>query len=225
MPSFQRAHSEEQRAARRSAILQTAAVMLTEMPVAALSLNELSRRVGLAKSNVLRYFPSREAILLSLLTRESAGLVAEVSEQLKRADRRRTVLRRSEIVADVFVAALADRPVLCDLLSAQAGVLERNITVEVATEFKRASIDQVRLLAEVVHRQLPELAVPDCSRLIGASLLQIGAVWTHSQPAESVQAVYHEHPDLAVFPVDFADTMYALIVTFAAGLLVRSKAI
>ena len=30
------------------------------MPVAELSLNELSRRVGLAKSNVLRYFESRE---------------------------------------------------------------------------------------------------------------------------------------------------------------------
>lgn len=36
--------------------------MLSEMPVAKLSLNELSRRIGLAKSNVLRYFESREAV-------------------------------------------------------------------------------------------------------------------------------------------------------------------
>ena len=41
--------------------------MLEEMPVAEVSLNELSRRVGLAKSNVLRYFESREAVLLELL--------------------------------------------------------------------------------------------------------------------------------------------------------------
>jgi AcrR family transcriptional regulator len=41
--------------------------MLTEMPVAQITLNELSRRVGLAKSNVLRYFESREAVLLELL--------------------------------------------------------------------------------------------------------------------------------------------------------------
>lgn len=59
--TFQRARSEEQREGRRRAILDTAAAMLTEMPVADLSLNELSRRVGLAKSNVLRYFESREA--------------------------------------------------------------------------------------------------------------------------------------------------------------------
>ena len=65
--TFQRARSEEQRAIRRRAILDTAAAMLDEMPVAAVTLNELSRRVGLAKSNVLRYFDSREAVLLQLL--------------------------------------------------------------------------------------------------------------------------------------------------------------
>src|SRR5919202_5097647 len=65
--TFQRARSDEQRALRRQAILDTAAAMLNEMPVSDLSLNELSRRVGLAKSNVLRYFDSREAVLLELL--------------------------------------------------------------------------------------------------------------------------------------------------------------
>src|SRR5216117_1101716 len=64
--AFQRARSDEQREQRRQAILSTAAAMLGEMPVADLSLNELSRRVGLAKSNVLRYFETREAVLLEL---------------------------------------------------------------------------------------------------------------------------------------------------------------
>src|SRR5271170_1390536 len=67
MTSFQRARSEEQREARRQSILDAAADMLTQMPVAELTLNGLSRRVGLAKSNVLRYFESREAVLLELL--------------------------------------------------------------------------------------------------------------------------------------------------------------
>src|SRR6516164_4983592 len=67
MAVFQRARSEEQREARRHAILGTAAAMLAEMPVAEVTLNELSRRAGLAKSNVLRYFESREAVLLELL--------------------------------------------------------------------------------------------------------------------------------------------------------------
>ncbi|ATB39811.1 TetR family transcriptional regulator [Cystobacter fuscus] len=50
---FLRARSEEQREVRRRAILDTAAAMLEQMPVAEVGLNELARRVGLAKSNVL----------------------------------------------------------------------------------------------------------------------------------------------------------------------------
>src|ERR1700674_3007411 len=67
MTVFQRARNSEQREARRRAILGAAAAMLAEMPVAEVTLNELSRRAGLAKSNVLRYLETREAVLLELL--------------------------------------------------------------------------------------------------------------------------------------------------------------
>src|SRR6476646_3584373 len=86
--SFQRARSDEQRALRSEAILDTAAAMLDEMPVSDISLNELSRRVGLAKSNVVRYFDSREDVLLELLTRSMrewlAGLAADLPAVISR---------------------------------------------------------------------------------------------------------------------------------------------
>ncbi len=82
---FQRARSEEQRAARRQAILGTAAAMLAEMPVAQVTLNELSRRAGLAKSNVLRYFESREAVLLELLDSAWQDWLAQLDEELASA--------------------------------------------------------------------------------------------------------------------------------------------
>jgi len=55
---------------------------ILEMPVADLSLNELSRRVGLAKSNVLRYFESREAVLLELLDSAWRDWLARLAEAL-----------------------------------------------------------------------------------------------------------------------------------------------
>ncbi|MGW3960665.1 TetR/AcrR family transcriptional regulator [Amycolatopsis sp. NPDC005003] len=76
--TFQRARSAEQREERRRTILG----MLDEMPVAEVTLNELSRRVGLAKSNVLRYFESREAVLLELLDRALGTWLAEVAVEL-----------------------------------------------------------------------------------------------------------------------------------------------
>ena len=82
MVMFQRARSEEQREARRQAILGAAAAMLAEMPVAEVTLNELSRRAGLAKSNVLRYFESREAVLLELLDSAWQDWLAQLDAEL-----------------------------------------------------------------------------------------------------------------------------------------------
>src|ERR1700721_2405425 len=67
MAVFQRARSEEQREARRRAILGAAPAVRAGAPVAEVTLTDVSRRAGLAKSNVLRYFESREAVLLELL--------------------------------------------------------------------------------------------------------------------------------------------------------------
>src|SRR5215471_3927516 len=103
--TFQRARSDEQRAIRRQTILDTATAMLEEMPVAELSLNELSRRVGLAKSNVLRYFDS---LTHEWLDRLSTALPAAVNP-------RAGFERRAEQLAGIFTRSLAERPVLCDL--------------------------------------------------------------------------------------------------------------
>ena len=158
MTTFQRARSEEQREVRRRAILGTAAAMLAEMPVAEVTLNELSRRVGLAKSNVLRYFESREAVLLELLdsawqewlTALEAGLGGAIDTAAPPAG-------RGDQLAAALATSLAGRPVLCDLLSAQAAVLERNVSTQVAATFKRAALANISRLGRLIHRYLAEL--------------------------------------------------------------------
>src|SRR5713101_5413614 len=129
MTTFQRARSEEQREVRRRAILDAAAAMLAEMPVAQITLNELSRRIGLAKSNVLRYFESREAVLLELLDSAWQEWLAQLEENLGGAvDAGAPPADRGDQLAAALATSLASQPVLCDLISAQAAVLERNVS-------------------------------------------------------------------------------------------------
>src|SRR3954451_11504604 len=122
MTTFKRARSDEQRALRTRTILDTAAEMLTEMPVAELSLNELSRRVGLAKSNVLRYFESREAVLLQLMHSAVVDWIETLRAELAaRVDPAADLHERCDATAAGFAASLSRHPLLCDLFSAQAG--------------------------------------------------------------------------------------------------------
>jgi AcrR family transcriptional regulator len=222
--TFQRARSEEQREARRQAILGAAAAMLAEMPVAEVTLNELSRRAGLAKSNVLRYFESREAVLLELLDSAWQDWLAQLDAELAGAvvagD---PVASRADQLAAAVAASLAARPMLCDLISAQAAVLERNVSPQVAAQYKRASIAGISALGALLLRSVPELGEPDAFRLAGAAVMTTAAVWPHTQPSAAMLAAYAADPALAAMRLDFTATLREVLEVLTAGLLARTR--
>jgi len=217
MTTFRRARSEEQREIRRQAILDTAAAMLDEMPVSKISLNELSRRVGLAKSPLLRYFESREAILLELLDRTWKLWLDQLSEDLRAGiDTGGTVRERGTQLVDILTRSLGHQRTLCDLLSAQAGVLEHNVSPEVAVRYKRAAIDNVITLAGLIRGPLPELG-DGAGQLAAQAILVIGAIWTHSAPSPSMEAAYQLEPSLAEQRLDFTTTLRSMLTTLVIG--------
>jgi AcrR family transcriptional regulator len=215
--SFKRAHSEEQRAERRRTILDTAAAMLTEMPVAQVSLNELSRRVGLAKSNVLRYFESREAVLLELVDIATREWLDSLDVPVIDG----TAQERGDHLIAELVASLAARPTLCDLTSAQAAVLEHNVSPQVAAQYKHAALANVGVLVTVILRHVPELGDHDALRFAAVMIMAAGAIWTHSRPSAAMLAAYEADPELAAFRIDFASALRETLEVLLAGLLVR----
>ncbi len=219
---FQRARSEDQRRLRRETILATTAAMLTEMPVAAVSLNELSRRVGLAKSNVLRYFESREAILLDLLDEQVKGWADDLARSP--VPSQGTALERAEQLGRRMAATLAERPVLCDLLAAQASVLERNVSTEVVLGHKRAAAAVMERLAGVVTAWLPELSRESALQALAIVLIVAGGGWPASHPTDAVCAAYDADPAVAGIRLDFRELVQQTLALTLAGLLERAAA-
>lgn len=210
--TFSRARSEEQRARRREDILTAAAAMLADTRVADLSLNELARRVGLAKSNVLRYFESREAVLLELYGREFAAWLDTLEERLAA-----TSDRTPESLAAAVADTAAARPVFAELCAAAPGILEHNISGPVALAYKRA------LLADAAR--LGALAAPwigDDPRgtlvFVGAVTLGIGGIWSTCRLSPGMAEAYELDPELARFRIDFRESLETLLVTVIRGL-------
>ncbi|HEY1531607.1 MAG TPA: TetR/AcrR family transcriptional regulator [Galbitalea sp.] len=210
---FARARTDEQRLERREAILATAATMLLTVRVNDLSLNELARRVGLAKSNVLRYFESREAVLLELYARENTAWLDAVESALAAAQ---TV--DVDVVARAVAACAAERPVFCDLTASAASVLEHNVSADVAAAYKRDAIAGAYRLAEIVSEYLGEFSVATGTVFVGGVLLVIGGVWASSQPSAGMAAAYREHPELKDFRLDFTFAVSEIIATLLVGL-------
>lgn len=166
--------------------------MLAEKSVVDISLRELSDRVGLAKSNVLRYFDSREAIFLEVLYEEYGSWLAHLDEVLGKPGPQKAGYVNETRVATAIAETIADEPLLCELVGAMAGVLERNISSECARDFKSRLVSHVEALAGLVARHLPWLA-PDRVALFaeGAFMLAAG-MYPFSIPTEPVRQAMSE---------------------------------
>ncbi len=220
--SFVRAHSPEQREVRRTAILDTARAMLDEMPVADVTLNGLSRRACMAKSNVLRYFESREAVLLELCAAALTEWVIDLEPRWRARSIRLTPSTCEPTGSPPSSpTSLAERPILCDLMSAQAAVLEHNISTDTVLRYKRASVANVDRLAELVLRHLPELGAGACRRFTMLAALMATAAWTHAHVPPAVVAAYESDESLLPYRLEFDNDAAGRPWVILAGLLSR----
>jgi AcrR family transcriptional regulator len=204
---FQRARSDEQRAVRRQAILAVARDMVAEMPVADISLNELSRRVGLAKSNVLRYFDSREAILLELLDDAGRAWLGRLAGELPPRPRGSAAARAARLAVTIATSLVADRP-FCELISVSAAVLERNVSPDVARRYKVATMANVAIFAGLIRGQLPELSEERARFFAAATMVSVTGVWPLAQPSAAMLRVY-EDPAMAALRLDAGTALTA----------------
>ncbi|KDN17498.1 TetR family transcriptional regulator [Amycolatopsis rifamycinica] len=186
---FQRARRPEQVEVRRRAILAAARELLAERPVADISLRELSCRVGLAKSNVIRYFDSREAIFLEVLDSTWTAWLDDLDEALGEPGPAEPGFAREARVAGTIAATLTGRRVLCELLSSMAPVLERNIPAEFARSFRRRAGANTERLGELVRVRVPELPPEAARHFAGGVVVLLSGSWPAAHPTAAVAAV------------------------------------
>ncbi|NUP52642.1 MAG: TetR family transcriptional regulator [Catenulispora sp.] len=211
---FQRARSAEQREIRKQTILDAATQLLEEMPVGEISLRELSRRVGLSKTNVVRYFETREAVFFELLNRSLAQWTEDLAGELSAAGPAVT----PETLTDTVARSLASRPLLCGLLSALGPELERNISAEAAREFKLVHVRLLGELADLLQRHIASLTWAEARELVSLMVVYTAGLWPFTRPSEAVAEAL-EDPALADTKVDFAVRLGRTLHVATAGLL------
>jgi AcrR family transcriptional regulator len=210
---YQRARRPEQKEERREAIISAARELAGERPVREISLGDIARRVGLAKSNLLRYFESREHVFLCLLLREWEDW------RLDAARRLRSGRATTTSVAGTIARTLSARPLLCDLISEMSAVLERNVSISTVQAFKAQSIDMVDELGAVVAERIPDLSIPQARETVAAALILTAGLWPIANPAPHVSAMFAELPELTRAHVDFEPRLKELLKALITGFL------
>jgi len=223
---FQRARRPEQKEERRTLLLDAARELLLEHQSThlELSLNELSQRAGMAKSNVYRYFESREAILLELLRQEWTTWFHQFHSELSigRAQRRPHARKRDLAALDQlvlrFAQSLANRPLLGQLCSILSTVLEHNVEPQTVAAFKLESLQFVRMLSHFLHEQCDYLSPAQYEELFHTGFAALVGLWSFSHPSAAVAEVLAA-PEMAPFRHEFGRDFARHLSLLARGLV------
>ena len=173
-------------------------------------MRDISEGVGLAKSNVLRYFDSREAIFLELLDEECRAWLADLEDGFGSRVREKPAYANEIRIADVIAETLVERRLMCELLGAMAGVLERNISLEFARDFKVRAMENIAALSGLIGEQLPWLPA-EFVGFLGEGILTLAAgMYPFSVPTEPVRQAMAE--------LDFPDPQCRFLDGLRAGL-------
>ena len=196
--SFARARSPQQREDRVRHLTEVTRALLNDTRAGELTLGEIATAAGLAKSGVLRYAGSREALLLSVMYHEHLGWLEDLQAQLH--DERRAL-------AKALAHTLARRPVMCDLISATP-VLMNRLTTAAAATVRTQALDVEDRLRETLKPRLP-LDRQQLVLLTAAIHAFAGSVWGWA----AIDSDKQPEPG-----AELENTLAALLRTFVAGL-------
>lgn len=186
-PEFVRARRPEHKEQRRTAILSVARELAAASGVREVSLGDVAAAVGLAKSNVVRYFGTREEIFLVLAVEEWRAWGDDV---LARLD-------KGAGPVDALAEAFAERPLFCDLLNQTGATLEHNISVPAARDFKRAVNAVNAVLGDAITRALPTLTAGEARELAAQAPMLAGMYYPAANPPRTLAELYEQEPELA----------------------------
>jgi AcrR family transcriptional regulator len=215
-PSFQRARKPDEKAHRRQAILDAAAALFETEGLGGVSLNDVARRAGIAKSNLYRYFESREAIFLALLNEDQLACVAAVEEGLARLSGKVD----ARAVARVFARTIAASPRFCVLQTALATVLEQNVSEEAVRAYKRGVLRLGLRLGNALRAALPLFPAPAIGPFLRYLHAGVAGLYPIAHPSPAAARVMRD-PELAVlhadFPADLEVLVTATLTALSAG--------
>lgn len=195
-------------------MLNTAkAALQAGMDVRELGLNELARQAEMTKSNVYRYFENREALLLALLEEESTHWRDDLGARLAAAPQ-----VTPELIARDFASVSAAYPLMCHLFSILPSIIERNVSAERLTAFKRSSLELMSDVAMQLHRLAPMLPLTAYVAFLRLAMPLMIGLWPLARPAVALNSVL-QLPELQPLRYEFETDLETSLLLVLRGFL------
>ncbi len=210
---WQRARSEKQKQQRISEIVSATARLYNKHSFEAISFSLIAKEAGFTRSNLYKYFSSKEEIFLAFLIQDT---------RLWRADLLKTCRRRKiesiDKFASVWVKTLVKHKRFLDLLSLLPTFLEKNVTEQKLVDFKRSVVNELKVLSEFMCDMFPALNPQKTGEFLELQLAPMIGLYQITNLSELQQKVL-EYPEFKHMKIDFNTYLQKSVECFLHGLM------
>lgn len=214
-PVIQRARSQEAKAQRQEAILQSARSLALAHGVRAVTLTGIAAGVGMHKSAMLRYFETREEIFLRL-AREFWGEWAEEVEVELGAVYPARQENLNKRAAQILSSTLVSRPLFCDLLAQVPLNLEHGVSLTAVKDFKIAALAATGRIATSLGETL-SIPWSAARNIVATATGMAGALWQMAAPGSNLRKLYEQDPELTHALVDVEPRLVEILAALIRG--------
>ena len=192
-------------------ILAAAQDLFSKQIYESISMNTIAARADLAKGTLYLYFRTREEIFLALLTREIRAWLASLGAAVREFSAPKDAL-------DWIADSLAGRSELLRLGALLHSVLERNLFVDTAREFKLTFDAELSGAAPDVATALHLANHEDARRFLRWLQVCTLGLCQMAYPAPAVRMAMAQEPRLAHMVIDFRTELRSMLGALLAGL-------
>lgn len=182
--SFQRARQPEQITVRREQLLAAAAALFDAEGPSGTGLNAIAAKAGFTKSNVYRYFESREQVLLELFRAEFVKLVDALEANIG-VQPSSDVPALATAISTTFLA----HPRCCALISILTSTLEQNVSEDTIATTKLHMNAQTERIVAALAARLPGATPSGCAWAIAMTGTLLVGMWPNANPPPAARAV------------------------------------
>jgi len=184
--NWQRARTEDKKNERKEAIYEAAFTLFKKKGYENVSFNGIAVEAGFTKSNMYRYFSSREEIFLNIFSVLFEKWVADCLKQLGKLK----VNENVEQFSKIYVKTLKRHSEFLDLTPLMFISLEKNSSYEQLIEFKRLAKNLLYGITLEISRIFPEIKNERAFKFLNLSHAATTNYWAGTMQNDSLRKVY-----------------------------------
>jgi len=184
--NWHRARTKEKKDMRRESIYNAAFTLFTKVGYENVSFNKIAITAGFTKSNLYRYYSSKEEIFLKIFSNLFKAWVDNCLITLAKLEKNLDISK----FAKAYVSSLKQHKKLLDLSPMLFISLEKNSSLEQLIDFKKVAKIGLHQIALEICRIYSNLSIGDAFEYLNLSFAASTSYWAASFQNDTLKKIY-----------------------------------